>query len=196
MDSEMKIKLQLGLYFDQTRCTGCYACIVACKDWHNIPAGPASWLRVHSIEKGIYPNPYLGFFVVLCYQCIDPPCITVCHENAIFKREDDGIVVVDRKRCLGRDVCGGKCSDICPYNVPQYDAEDNPKMQKCDFCLERWSEGKKPICVCSCPTRALDAGPLMELQVKYGDGKKGEGFNYSERCKPSIIIHPKLYLAT
>ena len=38
--------MQLAFYFDQTRCTGCYACVVACKDWHDIPAGPASWMRV------------------------------------------------------------------------------------------------------------------------------------------------------
>ena len=37
---------QIGLFFDQTRCTGCYACIVACKDWNDVPPGPASWMRV------------------------------------------------------------------------------------------------------------------------------------------------------
>ena len=43
---------QMGFYFDQTRCTGCYACVVACKDWHDIDAGPVSWMRVNTIEKG------------------------------------------------------------------------------------------------------------------------------------------------
>jgi anaerobic dimethyl sulfoxide reductase subunit B (iron-sulfur subunit) len=38
--------MQLAFYFDQTRCTGCYTCAVACKDWHDVPAGPASWMRV------------------------------------------------------------------------------------------------------------------------------------------------------
>ncbi|MEE8174036.1 MAG: 4Fe-4S binding protein [Dehalococcoidia bacterium] len=34
----------MAFYFDQTRCTGCYACSVACKDWDDVPAGPASWM--------------------------------------------------------------------------------------------------------------------------------------------------------
>ena len=38
--------MQLGFYFDQTRCINCFTCVVACKDWHDIPAGPASWLKV------------------------------------------------------------------------------------------------------------------------------------------------------
>jgi anaerobic dimethyl sulfoxide reductase subunit B (iron-sulfur subunit) len=38
--------MQLAFYFDQTRCTGCYTCVVACKDWHDIPAGPASWMLI------------------------------------------------------------------------------------------------------------------------------------------------------
>ena len=45
--------MQMGFYFDQTLCTGCYTCIVACKDWHDVPAGPASWMRLKTVEKGI-----------------------------------------------------------------------------------------------------------------------------------------------
>jgi len=191
--TEEKTTTQLGLYFDQTRCTGCYACVVACKDWHDIPAGPASWIRIHTIEKGEYPNPYLAFLVNLCYHCADAPCIAACPVDAITKREKDGIVVVDREKCLGQDVCGGTCRDACPYDALQFGAEDNPKMQKCDFCLDTWAEGKKPICVRACPTRALDAGSLEELRAKYGDVREAEGFIYSERCKPSIVLKPKSY---
>jgi len=44
---------QIGFYVDQTRCMGCAACVIACKQWHDIPAGPASWMRVQSIEEGV-----------------------------------------------------------------------------------------------------------------------------------------------
>ena len=47
--------MQIGFYFDQTRCTGCSACRVACKDWHDIPAGPENWMRIHYTEKGTFP---------------------------------------------------------------------------------------------------------------------------------------------
>jgi len=42
--------MQLGFYFDQTRCVGCLTCVVACKDWHDIPAGPANWVEGECIE--------------------------------------------------------------------------------------------------------------------------------------------------
>ena len=48
--------MQVGFYFDQTRCTGCGACQVACKDWNDIPAGPVKWMRVLYTEKGEYPE--------------------------------------------------------------------------------------------------------------------------------------------
>ena len=44
--------MHIGFYFDQTRCTGCSACRVACKDWNDIPAGPENWMRVLYTEKG------------------------------------------------------------------------------------------------------------------------------------------------
>jgi len=41
--------MQYGFYFDQTRCIGCYTCIVSCKDSHNVEAGPASWTSLATI---------------------------------------------------------------------------------------------------------------------------------------------------
>ncbi len=64
-------------------------------------------------------------------------------------------------------------------------------MRKCNFCLDRWSDNKLPICVEACPTRALDAGPLDELKAKYGDIQQADGFVYSNRTKPAIVLKPK-----
>ena len=183
--------MQLAFYIDQTRCTGCYTCVVACKDWHDVPAGPASWIRVITIERGKYPEPFLAYSVSPCYHCHEPACILACPVNAISKREQDGIVVVDREICLGKDSCQ-LCLEVCPYDAPQFGAEENAKIQKCDFCIERWAEGKKPICVDSCPTRALDAGPVGEMQAKYGTAKKATGFEYDDKLRPSVIFKPKL----
>ncbi len=184
--------MQLSYYFDQTRCTGCYTCVVACKDWHDVPAGPASWMRVTTIERGKYPNPFLAYMASPCFHCAKPACVSACPVNAIVKRKEDGIVVVDREKCLGKNECQ-LCLDACPYDVPQFGAEEKAKMQKCDFCLDRWQEGKKPICVAGCPMRALDAGPIQELQSKYGKAKEATGFAYSADIKPSVIFEPKLW---
>jgi len=182
--------MQMGFYLDQTKCIGCYACIVACKDWHNIPAGPASWIRLNTIEKGRYPNLFVSFLPVTCYHCLKPACIPACPMDAITKREEDGIVTVDRETCLSKNNCG-LCLEACPYDAPQFGAEENAKMQKCDLCLDRWMEGKKPICVSGCPMWALDAGPIDELRVKYGDVRDTENFVYFEDLVPSITFKPK-----
>jgi anaerobic dimethyl sulfoxide reductase subunit B (iron-sulfur subunit) len=179
-----------GFYFDQTRCTNCLTCVVACKDWHDVPAGPHSWIRIKTIEEGRYPNLHVSFLLQCCYHCAKPSCVEVCPVRAIQKREDNGIVVVDREACLGRDRCE-LCSKACPYDAPQFGAEEYAKMQKCDLCLERLMQGLKPICVAACPMRALDVGPINELMKKYGGGRTAENFFLSSKLEPSIIFKSK-----
>lgn len=182
--------MQMGFYFDQTRCTGCFACIVACKDWNDVPAGPASWRRVTTIEKGKYPDLFVAFFSAACYHCAEPTCIKACPAKAITKREEDGVVIVDREKCLGKDNCT-KCLTACPYKAPQFGAENNAKMQKCNLCLDRLAEGKKPSCVDACPMRAMDFGKMEDLTNKYGNPTDAEGFSYRGKLKPSLVIKPK-----
>jgi anaerobic dimethyl sulfoxide reductase subunit B (iron-sulfur subunit) len=182
--------MQMGFYFDQTRCIGCFTCVVACKDWNDVAAGPASWKRLMTVEKGKYPDLSVAFLSTACYHCLEPSCVSACPVNAITKREQDGIVVVDRETCLGKDNCD-MCLQVCSYDAPQFGAEENAKMQKCHFCLDRLEENKKPACVNSCPTLALDAGLIEELRAQYGDVREAEGFVYSEELSPSIIFKPK-----
>jgi anaerobic dimethyl sulfoxide reductase subunit B (iron-sulfur subunit) len=181
---------QYGFYFDQTRCTGCLTCIVACKDWHDVPAGPAAWRRVLTFEKGRYPDVYAAWLAVSCHHCDQPICLKACPVNAITKRAEDGIVVVNREVCLGLDKCD-RCLKACPYDAPQFGDESNAKMQKCDLCLDRFPEGKKPICVEGCPMRALDAGPLDELKAQYGGELDAEGFTRNKKIGPNIIFKPR-----
>lgn len=183
--------MQLSFYFDQSRCIGCFTCAVACKDWNDVPAGPASWRRVSITEDGKYPHPVVTFLSSACYHCVKPVCMSACPVDAISKRNEDGIVVVDRVKCLGGESCGMRCRKACFYKAPQFGEEKDDKMQKCDFCLERWGEGKLPICVASCPTRALDAGPLEEMEAKYGINHKALGFVYKDKLQPSIILKSK-----
>jgi len=95
----------------------------------------------------------------------------------------------EAKRCL--NCAGHLCKDVCPYSAPQFAAEEKAKMQKCDLCVERWAESKKPICVEACPVRALDAGPLDQLAAKYGQVRDAYGFVYSAVVEPSIVNKPK-----
>ena len=182
---------QMGIYFAQTRCTGCYTCAVASKDWHDIEAGPVNWMQIHIIEDDRFPNPFITYLAVPCFQCANPPCVLACPVKAITKREADGIVVVDREKCLGKGECRSLCFNACPWDVPQFASDDNARMQKCDLCLERLERGQQTICVEACPMYALDVGPIDQLKVKYGDVVEAEGFIYSERFKPSVTFKQK-----
>ncbi|MFX1277885.1 MAG: 4Fe-4S dicluster domain-containing protein [Promethearchaeota archaeon] len=183
---------QVGFYFDQTRCTGCYTCSVACKDWYNIDAGPENWMRVIAIEKGKFPDLTLSYLALACNHCGDPPCIKACPVNAIIKRTDDGIVVVDQDRCLGKAECGSKCLKVCPWDAPQFSSDENSKMRKCNLCIERLEQGKQTICVDACPMYALDVDSIENLQKKYGHVHTAEGYKYHEKFRPSLIFKPKL----
>ena len=184
------MKMQKGFYFDQTRCTGCQTCAVACKDWHDTPEGPARWIRVTSIERGEFPHPSVFFLLHSCFHCAAPACVSGCPHNAVTKREEDGIVIVNGESCVGKETCG-LCLEACLYRAPQFRSEPERPMEKCDLCLKRWEEGKKPICVESCPARALDAGLLKDLEEEYGGASETEGFTYSSQLKPSILFKPK-----
>jgi anaerobic dimethyl sulfoxide reductase subunit B (iron-sulfur subunit) len=183
--------MQMAFFYNQNRCVGCYACVVSCKQWHQIPSGPVGWRRVVTMETGKYPNVSVRFLSLACCHCEKPVCIHVCPVDAIAKREEDGIVIVDREICLGGKKCGFRCQRACPYDAPQFDVEEYSKMQKCDFCVERLSENKKPICVEACITKALDAGPFEDLKQKYDQVRETEGFTYSPRLNPSMLFKPK-----
>ena len=100
-------------------------------------------------------------------------------------------MLVDSDACLGRAECDVKCLKACPYDAPQFGPEDDAKMRKCNFCLDRYLDGKQPDCIEACPVRALDAGPLIELEEKYGTNNETGDFKFSKRTKPAVVIKPK-----
>ena len=183
--------MQIGFYFNQQRCIGCSACVVACKDWHDINAGPEKWMRILYSEKGKFPNVFVSYLIHPCFHCEDPVCIPVCPVHAITKRKEDGIVIVDSEKCIGNEQCDSKCLKACPYNAPQFGPIRGAKMTKCNYCLDRHLEGKLPICVEACRTHALDAGKLEDLKVKYGELQEADNFKYSDRTKPAIVFKTK-----
>ncbi|WP_298431781.1 4Fe-4S dicluster domain-containing protein [Geobacter sp.] len=99
-----------------------------------------------------------SFFVPkLCNQCENPPCVQVCPVGATYQTAD-GVVLVDRKWCIG---CG-YCIMGCPYGVrffhPVYHV-----AEKCNFCYHRITKGMKTACVDACPFSARRIGNLRDL---------------------------------
>jgi anaerobic dimethyl sulfoxide reductase subunit B (iron-sulfur subunit) len=83
-------------------------------------------------------------------HCADPQCVKTCPADAIKKRPEDGIVMVDRDKCIGCRTC----EKSCPFGAPQFGSDG--KMQKCDLCLSAVNPGESlPPCAETCPTKAL-----------------------------------------
>jgi anaerobic dimethyl sulfoxide reductase subunit B len=182
---------QLAFYYDQSVCTGCKACQIACKDDNNLDAG-VRWRRVAEINGGDWiqqgatwvQDIFTYHLSISCNHCADPICKEVCPAKAITKR-DDGIVLIDQDKCIGCRYCEW----ACPYSAPQYQS-DKGKMSKCDFCYNYIDEGLPPACVAACPMRALDFGELEELQAKYGPIDNIYPLPDPTLTKPALVVTP------
>ena len=178
---------QYGFFIDLSRCIGCNACVIACKQWHNISPGPIKWVRVSQWETGSFPSIKLHILPIMCFHCENPVCIKACPNQAIWKEEKYGAVLVDPEKCEGER----KCWQACPYGAPQFEGDEpGLKMSKCDMCIDRLEEGLKPICVLSCSMRALEFGPLNELREKYGNLSQIEDMPKDSITKPAVIFKP------
>jgi len=163
---------QYGFYFDSTRCTGCKTCVLACKDKKDLPTNLA-FRRVFDYEGGAWEagengtyvtSAFMYHFSMACNHCANPACLEACPTDSIVKDEEFGAVLVNAETCIG---CG-TCAATCPYGVPSVDATI-AKSVKCDMCHDLLAQGKQPVCVESCPLRALEFGPIDELAAKYPD---------------------------
>ncbi|MFC2002172.1 4Fe-4S dicluster domain-containing protein [Chloroflexota bacterium] len=178
---------QHGFFFDQSRCTGCQTCAVACKNWHGLPPGPVKFLRIYEYEKGSFPDVRTHFHWFPCYHCENPVCATNCPCEALYKEDKYGAVLINSESCDGCRVC----YDVCPYGAPVFESDDlTAKVQKCDLCFERLEQGEKPVCVLSCPTRALDFGLLSTIRKRYGNRSELEDMPGSRTTKPSAVFKP------
>ncbi len=156
---------EYGFSFAKNKCTQCYGCEVACKDWRDAELG-VRWRRVYALWSGRFPEVKLASASVACMHCAEPACEKVCPVSAIKKRAEDGIVVVDRDKCIGCKAC----SKECPFGAPQFGADG--KMQKCDLCMNQVALGKEtPPCVDTCPTKALQVAK-MEAKEKIAAEKE------------------------
>ncbi|ECO5284753.1 TPA: dimethylsulfoxide reductase subunit B [Salmonella enterica] len=183
---------QYGFYINSERCTGCKTCELACKDYKNLSADinfrriyeytGGSWLREGG--ESIHNNVFTYYLSISCNHCADPACTKVCPSGAMHKRED-GFVVVNEDVCIGCKYC----HMACPYGAPQFN-EELGHMTKCDGCYSRVHQGEKPVCVESCPLRAIDMGSIDELRKKYGQLAAVAPLPSSHFTLPSLVITP------
>jgi molybdopterin-containing oxidoreductase family iron-sulfur binding subunit len=175
------------------------ACADACHRAHNVPV-------IDDIEdeiKWIWSEPYANAFpdstharlapvtlntpvLVLCNQCAEPGCVQVCPTQATWKRESDGVVMMDMHRCIGCRYCMA----ACPYGARSFNFRDprphipggpqNPfptraigVVEKCNFCVERIRDqearGEEPLPYCVEVANQRVAGAMI-----FGDANDTE----------------------
>lgn len=177
---------QLGFFVDATRCVNCKTCEIACKDFRGADVG-VRLRRVRTQENGTFPNVSVINVSMSCNHCEDPVCVQQCPAKAYTKRESDGIVVHDARRCIGCRYC----TWVCPYSAPQFD-ETAGHVRKCDLCVDELAQGRPPVCVASCPLRAIEVGPLEEFATRAGATAAVSGFASPELTRPSARYRVRL----
>jgi tetrathionate reductase subunit B len=177
-------KRQYGMVIDVRRCIGCHSCTVACKSEFDVPLGEnRSW--VEYVEKGEYPNVGRSFLPRLCNHCSEPPCVSVCPTDATYKREQDGIVVVDAGLCIGCKYC----IQACPYDA-RFLNPVTKVADKCDFCIHRVSRGLAPSCVNTCIGGARIFGDLADPE---SDVSKLIATNHVTVLRREMGTQPNVY---
>ncbi len=161
--------------------------------YHNAFPGKAARFMSEAVEH----KPFL----VLCNHCENPPCVRACPTKSTWKRESDGVVLMDFHRCIGCRFCMAACPfgarsfnyrDPRPFirhlNV-KYPTRSKGVVEKCNFCAERLAEGKLPACV-----------EVSEGKIAFGDLYDEESnvrelikTNYTIRRKQTLGTEPSVY---
>ena len=185
---------QYGFYFDSSKCVGCKSCQVACKETYHLPTANL-WRRVYNYTggtwtknaNGVYvPKDVFGYFVSMaCNHCENPACVANCPTGAMHKNSDTGIVTSNHDVCIGCRTC----ATVCPYGAPSLDVEKG-YIIKCDMCQSELTLNRLPVCVATCPMRALDWGVFADLKAKYGEGNVEIEPLPQNTTNPCIIIKP------
>jgi nitrate reductase beta subunit len=111
------------------------------------------------IQKEMYSafeNTFMMYLPRLCEHCLNPACVASCPSGSIYKREDDGIVLIDQDKCRGWRMCVSGC----PYKKIYYNWTTG-KAEKCIFCYPRIEAGQPTVCSETCVGRIRYLGVLL-----------------------------------
>jgi tetrathionate reductase subunit B len=191
---------------DTTRCIGCGSCVRACGIENDVPESYfRTWVERYEIDedetihvdspeggkhsfkqKRVHDEQIVkGFFVPkLCNHCRNSSCTQVCPVGASY-HSPDGVVLVDRKHCIG---CG-YCVQACPYGC-RYIRHDLGTADKCTLCYHRIHHGLSTACVQACPRKARICGNLKDPENPVSEVLHSRRYSI---LKPDMATNPKCY---
>ncbi|MGF1473642.1 MAG: nitrate reductase subunit beta [Rubrobacteraceae bacterium] len=103
-----------------------------------------------------YEKVFMAYLPRICEHCLNPSCVASCPSGAMYKREEDGIVLVDQEQCRGWRYCVSGC----PYKKVYFNWESG-KAEKCTFCYPRLEAGQPTICSETCVGRLRYIGLVL-----------------------------------
>jgi Fe-S-cluster-containing dehydrogenase component len=204
---------QWAMVIDQSKCTGCGYCTLACQA-HNDINPDIEWNTVSEMGEINGKQVYLAR---PCMQCEHAPCVEVCPVGASYYR-DDGIVMMDYDKCIGCRYC----QVACPFQARSFNWEkfegENPAVpefgqpeverrprgvpEKCAFCYQRIDRGlalglkvgvdaeATPACCVACPTGARVFGDLNDPESNVS---KLLNEHPSYRLREDLGVKPRVY---
>ena len=155
----------IAMLIDVSKCIGCWWCYAACKNYNNLPETirpdmekppeltAHTWTTLFTLHRD---GDQWSSRKHACMHCADASCEQVCPTGAISHQ--GAAVVIDQEWCVG---CG-YCVQACPFSVPHKD-EHMGTVRKCNFCIDRTSNGEQPACADACPTGTIQFGERTDL---------------------------------
>ncbi|MBM3642319.1 MAG: nitrate reductase subunit beta, partial [Alphaproteobacteria bacterium] len=116
-------------------------------------------INFEGVQKEIYgtfENTFMMYLPRLCEHCLNPACVAACPSGAIYKREEDGVVLIDQDKCRGWRMCVSGC----PYKKIYYNWSSG-KSEKCIFCYPRIEAGQPTVCSETCVGRIRYLGVVL-----------------------------------
>jgi nitrate reductase beta subunit len=107
--------------------------------------------QLFAIERMVF-----FYFPRICNHCLNPSCVASCPSGALYKRGEDGIVLIDQKACRA----WRSCVSACPYKKTYFNWQTG-KSEKCILCFPRLETGQAPACFHSCVGRIRYLGVLL-----------------------------------
>jgi DMSO reductase family type II enzyme iron-sulfur subunit len=127
---------------------------------------------------GDYPNNSYFYLPRMCNHCAKPACLEACPNDAIYKREQDGIVLIHLDKCKGTQ----QCVSSCPYAKPYFNPVSN-KSNKCIGCFPRIEKGVATACVAQCVGRAMHVGFIDDVDSSV--------YKLVKQWKVALPLHPE-----